>query len=238
MDDGVNTNYSSLRLSIEHRFAKHFTLLSVYTYSHCLADSETIANRLTSATNYYQNPYDRNGNYGPCDVDLRHNLVNSVVFESPKFSNRAMNWALGNWKLSFQLTAHSGFNFNTTSGVDNSLTGVGQDRPNVVGNPYVRDTNSLVWLNPAAFVVNAPGTYGNLGFNALVGPAFFDIDSALSRAFPIHEAHRLELRFEFFNALNHTNLNNPISNFHSSSFGQIQAASDPRILQFALKYTF
>ncbi|MEO8053009.1 MAG: TonB-dependent receptor [Acidobacteriota bacterium] len=236
MDDGVNTNYSSLRLSIQHRFANHFTLLSVYTYSHGLADSETIANRLTGI--YRQNPYDRNAEYGPCDVDLRHNLVNSFVYESPKFSNRPMNWALGNWKVSFQLTAHSGFVFNTTSGVDNSLTGVGQDRPNVVGNPYVRDTNSLVWLNASAFVANAPGTYGNLGFNALVGPGSFTMDSALSRMFPIHEAHRLELRFEFFNTLNHTNFSNAISNFKSSTFGLIQAASDPRILQFALKYNF
>jgi hypothetical protein len=238
MDDGVNTSYSSLRLSIQHRFANHFTLLSVYTYSHCMADSETIANRLTTGSNSYQNPYNRNADYASCDVDLRHNLVNSVVYESPKFSNRATNWLLGNWRLSFQLTAHSGFLFNTTSGVDNSLTGVGQDRPNVVGNPYVRDTNSQVWLNANSFVANAPGTYGNLGFNALLGPRFFDIDSALSRTFPIHETHGLELRFEFFNTLNHTNFSNPVSNLHSSTFGEILAASDPRILQFALKYTF
>jgi hypothetical protein len=236
MDDGVNTSYSSLRLSIQHRFANHFTALSVYTYSHCMADSETIANRLSTGSNSYQNPYNRNADYASCDVDLRHNLVNSVVYETPKFSNRATNWVLGNWKLSFQLTAHSGFLFNTTSGADNSLTGVGQDRPNAVGNPYVR--SGLVWLDPNAFLANLPGTYGNLGFNALQGPAFFNIDSALSRAFPIHEAHRLELRFEFFNSLNHTNLNNPVSNFRSGSFGQIQSASDPRILQFAMKYTF
>ncbi len=245
MNDGVNTNYNALRLSIQHRFAKHYTLLSVYTYSHCLSDSETIANRISLGSDNFQNPYNRNADYGPCDVDLRHNLVNSVVAESPKFHNRAENWILGNWSLSFEVTAHSGFVLNPTTGVDASLTGIGQDRPNVVGNPYAQSTNPLIWLNPSAFVANAPGTYGNAGFNSLHGPSFFDIDTALSRYFPIREHQRVELRFEFFNVLNHVNFANSsalstgiIANLHSATFGQIQNAADPRILQFALKYVF
>ena len=238
MNDGVNTNYNSLRLSLQHRFSNHFTLLSVYTYSHCLSDSETIANRNAIGANYYQNPYNRNADYGPCDVDLRHNLVNSVVYESPKFSDRTTNWLLGSWMLSFQITTHSGFLFSPTTGVDNSLTGVGQDRPNVVGNPYVRNTNTLVWLSASAFAANAAGTYGNAGVNSLQGPSFFGMDSALSRFFPIREHQRVELRFEFFNVLNHVNFANPTSNLHSATFGEILSAADPRILQFALKYAF
>jgi hypothetical protein len=143
-----------------------------------------------------------------------------------------------NWSLSFQVTAHSGFVFNPTTGVDASLTGIGQDRPNVVGNPYVRNTNTLVWLNASAFVQNASGTYGNAGFNSLQGPSFFDIDTTLSRYFQIRERQRFELRFEFFNVLNHVNFASPVSNLHSSTFGQIQSAADPRILQLALKYQF
>src|SRR5581483_414291 len=229
MDDGVNTNYNALRLSLQHRFSNHFTLLSVYTYSHCLQNAETIANRDAIGANYYQNPYNRNADYASCDVDLRHNLVNSVVYESPRFSSRGANWLLGNWQLSFQITAHSGYVFNPTTGVDASLTGVGQDRPNVVGNPYVRNTNTLVWLNASAFVANAPGAYGNAGFNSLQGPSFCDMDSDLSRFFQIREGHRIELRFEFFNVLNHVNFANPTSNLHSSTFGEILSASDPRI---------
>jgi Carboxypeptidase regulatory-like domain len=238
MNDGVNTNYNALRLSLQHRFAKHYTLLSVYTYSHCMQDSETLANRIALGSDYFQNPYNRNGDYGPCDSDLRHNLVNSVVAESPKFHNRAENWLLGNWSLSFNVTAHSGFVFNPTTGVDASLTAIGQDRPNVIGNPYVRNTNTLVWLNASAFVANAAGTYGNAGFNSLQGPSFFDMDANLSRYFPIRERQRVELRFEFFNILNNVNFANPVSNLHSAAFGQIQSASAGRILQFALKYVF
>jgi hypothetical protein len=238
MDDGVNTFYNGLRLSLQHRFSHNFTLLSSYTYSHCEQNAETIANRNALGANYYQNPNNRDADHASCDVDLRHNFVNSFVYESPKFANRGMNLILGNWQFSFLLTAHSGFLFNPTTGVDASLTSVGQDRPNVVGNPYVRNTNSLVWINAAAFVPNAPGTYGDAGYNSLQGPSFFDVDSNLTRFFQVREHQRFELRFEFFNVLNHVNFSNPVSNLHSSAFGQIQAASDPRILQFAAKYSF
>jgi hypothetical protein len=44
-DDGVNTNYNALRLSAQHRFSHNFTLLSVYTCSHCLQNAETYGNR-------------------------------------------------------------------------------------------------------------------------------------------------------------------------------------------------
>jgi hypothetical protein len=223
---------------LQHRFSHNFTLLSVYTYSHCLQNAETLANRNSEGANYYQNPYNRNSDYGRCDVDLRQNFVNSFVYESPKFAGRAANLALGNWQLSFLISTHSGFPFTPTTGVDASLTGVGQDRPNVVANPYIRNTNTLLWVNAAAFVPNAPGTYGNAGYNSLIGPGYFDLDANLTRFFKIGERHRLELRFEFFNALNHTNFSLPVSNLKSATFGAIQSASDPRILQFALKYAF
>jgi hypothetical protein len=64
------------------------------------------------------------------------------------------------------------------------------------------------------------------------------MDATLSRYFPIRERQRLELRFEFFNALNHVNFMNPNSTLSSPTFGVIQSAYDPRILQFALKYVF
>jgi Carboxypeptidase regulatory-like domain len=237
-DDGVNTNYNALRLSAQHRFSHGFTVLSVYTWSHCLQNAETFGNRNSQGANQYQNPYNRNADYGPCDFDLRQNFSNSMVYEAPKFTNRIENQLLGNWQLGALISAHTGFPFTPFTGVDNSLTGVRQDRPNVVGNPYVRDTSSLVWISPAAFVANPSGTFGNAGYNSLRAPGYFDLDANLTRVFPIHEHQRLELRFEFFNLLNHTNLNTPVTSFSSATFGKIQSAGPPRILQFAAKFLF
>src|SRR5262249_14191877 len=157
------------------RFSQNFTLLSVYTYSHCLQTGETIADRVVLGSNTYQNPANRNADTGNCDADLRHNLVNSFVYQTPKFANRSVNALVANWQLSFLVSAHSGLPFYPIPGTDASLTGVGQDRPNVVGDPYVRNTSTLVWLNARAFAANAPGTYGNAGWNSLTAPGFFDM---------------------------------------------------------------
>src|SRR5262249_25283003 len=163
----------------------------------------------------------RNADYGNCDADLRQNFVNSFVYQSPKFINRTENLLLGNWQLSFLIAAHTGFSFYPTTGTDAALTGTGQDRPNVVGDPYVRDTSPLVWNNAKAFAANSAGTYGNAGYNSLVAPGYINMDTSLTRFFPISERHRVELRFEFFNTLNHTNFNAPVSRLSSSTFGLI-----------------
>ena len=238
MDDGLTSNYNGLRVSAQHRFSHNFTLLSVYTWSHCMQNAETLGNRVSQGANSYQDPSHRNADTAPCDFDLRHNFVTSFVYESPKFASRAMTELVGHWQLGTLLTYHTGFPYTPTSGVDNSLTGVGQDRPNVIGDPYVRNLNTLVWATPLAFQANAQGHFGNAGYNSLTGPKLFGLDANVSRVFHVTERHQFQLRFEFFNSLNHTNFSNPVGSFNSANFGKIQSAADPRILQFALKYSF
>jgi hypothetical protein len=153
--------------------------------------------------------------------------------------------------------AASGQTLNVTSGKDNSLTGLGNDRPDqVMSNVYATSPNCssqaicVQFLNPAAFVQNPIGTYGNVGRNALRGPGMFSFDTSLVRTFKIRERFGLEARFEAFNILNHTNFVGAFApagqpagasfgtartNLSSSNFGQITGAYDPRILQFAMK---
>jgi len=70
----------------------------------------------------------------------------------------------------------------------------------------------------------------------LTAPGYFDMETNLTKYFPIRERQRFELRFEFFNAL--TNFNAPVNRLSSATFGVIQSSLDPRILQFAAKYSF
>jgi hypothetical protein len=201
-----------------------------------MQSAETMGNRLSQGSNQYQNVNYRDGDIASCDSDLRHNLVTSLVYETPKISNRLLNEVAGHWQLGSLLSWRSGFLFTPTTGVDNSLTGVGQDRPNVIGDPYLR--NGLTWVNAKSFVANSLGTFGNAGYNSLKGPGFFGVDANVSRIFHITERMQFQLRFEFFNPLNHTNFNNPVGGMTSSAFGKIQSAADPRILQFAGKFSF
>ena len=94
------------------------------------------------------------------------------------------------------------------------------------------------WLNPAAFAQPALGTYGNMGPRNVRGPKSVRIDMGLTRAFQIRERQSIEFRAEAFNVPNLVNLGPPTLVLTNGNFGQILSASDPRIMQLALKYVF
>jgi hypothetical protein len=63
-------------------------------------------------------------------------------------------------------------------------------------------------------------------------------DLGAHKLIPLTERFKLQLRGEFFNAFNHTLLNNPDTSVADSNFGRITSARAPRIVQLALKLTF
>ena len=128
---------------------------------------------------------------------------------------------------------------NVTRGLDRALSGIARQRPNqVLASP--NGNKSLTnYLNPAALAQPALGTYGNVGFASVRGPASWQLDTALSRIFELGEQQRLEFRAEAYNLTKSLRKGNPGTNLNNlAAFGQITTASDPRILQFALKYVF
>jgi hypothetical protein len=78
-----------------------------------------------------------------------------------------------------------------------------------------------------------------------------NFDVSLSRTFKITERFSLQGRMDAFNVLNHANFVGAISpagtvtgyttlstTENASTFGRVQPAFDPRILQFAMKLLF
>ena len=61
---------------------------------------------------------------------------------------------------------------------------------------------------------------------------------ALRKNTMIGERVALEFRAEFFNVFNHAQFENPDGDVVGSNFGQVTSARDPRIGQFALKFSF
>src|SRR5262245_27748867 len=82
-------------------------------------------------------------------------------------------------------------------------------RPDLVSgvDPFLDRDRQI--LNPAAFALPQPGTFGNLERNLLHGPGFFQQDLIVAKKFVIAEGTNLEFRSEFFNLFNHTNFGNP-----------------------------
>lgn len=234
-DDGANGNYNGLLISVQHRFNKYYSILSNYTWSHCLS-SGNFAGDVAGPS--YQNPSNRDADYANCSFDVRHNFNFSVLAVMPRLGPNWTRMVFGNWQFAPLMTANSGTYFTPTTGTDQSLTGVGLDRPNVIGNPYVRSKATRIWVTPAAFSPNAIGTFGNAKPFSLAGPHFVDVDAAFGRTFTVKAPLQIDFRSEFFNLLNHTNFINPSANLSSSSFGQLLSAGDPRILQFSLKVLF
>ncbi len=236
MYDGSSSVYDGLLLTLQHRFAHYFELLSNYTWSHCITGGTDVGDL---GGNTFQNPADPGADRSNCGEDVRNNFVTSMVARSELKGGSALKRGLlGGWQVAPIVSVSSGTRVTPTTGTDASLTGVNVDRPNLVGDPYVHGQPRKFWLNPASFQKNAPGTYGDTKPNSLVGPTYADFDAAVSRFFPLPETMQLEFRSECFNCLNHPNLLGPTAALNSSLFGQITSADPPRILQLSLKLNF
>ena len=141
------------------------------------------------------------------------------------------------------VTLISGPPLHIRSGVDNSLTGVGWDRPDLVGDPYrahsSRDDFINAFFNTAAFAPNQPGRYGNFGRNVFSGPASATTNISIVKGIPISERFgKAQIRGEFFNLFNSVNFGQPVLTLNNRNLGRIQSAGDPRIVQLALRYAF
>jgi hypothetical protein len=233
-----SSNYHSLQLNATSRASKGLTLLANYVWSKTIDNGSAT---VEGNTNWTRNSNDTGLDRGPADFDVRHRVNVTAIYDIPAWKGDGIVAAvLRDWQVNGILTASTGLPFTVRSGTDRSLTGIGQDNADIVGDPS-RPAGADVtqWFNPAAFVPAAPGTFGNVGRNSLRGPGYASVDLALFRNIPINGRFRVQFRAEAFNALNHTNFLNPNATVTAgANFGRILSAYDPRVIQFGLKLQF
>ncbi len=240
LDDGVNANYNGMLTSLEHRFARNYTILANYTWSKCMG----LAPITSLSTGVFQDPSNPRGDYGPCTYDSTDVINGSLVAISKFRQGGLLSHLLSNWQIAPLLRYQTGLPVNPTTGKDNSLTGVGQDRPNVVSSTIYtgakRTSKLYQYVNSKLYTANPLGTFGNAGKDSLRGPSYVDLDAAISRNFNVSERLMLTARVDGFNILNHPNLGGPTASISSSNFGRITSAptDEQRILQGAFKLTF
>jgi hypothetical protein len=260
--DEASANYNGLVTSINHRLSSTFSLLANWTWSKCLNIYDAQGDYAGTGPENIANP---GLDYGPCGSDYRH-IFNTTLVARSNFNNHFNSFekALANgWELAPLIRIQSGSAFNVTSGQDNSLTDVGNDRPSIVPGvapiAEVKLQNATgeanrEYLNPSAFqqvwqaagcasatanACPALGTYGNVSRNSMRGPKSLQFDAQISRVFPIHESLNTTLRLEAFNVLNHPDFSNPTASLTSSTFGQISSTTNAaRVFQGSVKITF
>lgn len=237
-----NSTFHALQLTAERRFSRGFSILANYQWAKAIDDSSAVKGSAITRTNSFDQSFDK----GPADFDKRHVFNASALWDLPvRFDNRGLNAVFGGWSINGILSLWTGYPFTVTSGVDSARSGTGNQRSDVIGDPYFsgdrsRDEQIAEWLRASAFRPGGAtvGTYGNLGRNVFRGPGYSSLDLGLFKRFSIAERVNAMFRFEAFNALNRVNLRGPTTTQNSGNFMRTTSAEDPRILQFALRLTF
>ena len=251
-------SYNGLQASLTRRFQNGLSLRSAYTYSHSL---DNAPEELETNSGAAPNGRNQSAWYGSSDFDIRNRVSVSYVYELPFGHGKSMlnhgplSWILGDFRTSGVYTFYSGHPFTVNAGdtLSTALDPYGQATatPFVTGKPHiVGDPNCWFFAsgNPScsklasnlsdAFTLPAAGQFGNSGRNTLDGPRTNVFDAALLREIPL-EPVNIELRWEVFNVTNTPEFGQPDNNFSSAAAGSITTLSgDPRVMQFALRFSF
>ena len=200
----------------------------------------------------------------PSDFDLRHQLNANWIADLPFGKGRALasnasslvNGFIGGWQLSGVARWTSGFPFSVDGGqrwpTDWFLTGIAQMTSKPKTGTYKRMGSVSAFADPAAaqqdFTLPLPGGVGSR--NVLRGDGYAGLDMSLVKRWkmPYAENHSLQFRWEVFNVLNLTRFNAQSVGSSSlltsltqqpTSFGALTSLlTQPRVMQFALRYEF
>ena len=241
-------DYHSLQVSVNRRFTRNVQFGLAYTLSR---SREFVANDLDRVSLLV--PI-REWDYGLGAMDQTHALKINWLWDIPKtpWKNSAAKLVLHDWQVSGIASFLSGrpipVVFTTTTPVD--ITGSPTDgaRLDLRSDPTLPSGERTFARNfhTDAFALPRVGTYGNAGKFPLRGPGVNNWDIAIFKNVPIREQMAIQLRWEMYNAFNHTQFLafdnaarfTPTGEQVNGAFGQYTAARNPRQMQLGLRFTF
>jgi len=254
---GANESYkyNSLQATVRKQFSHGFSFQGAYTFSRAFLTTEQGVN-----SNYpIVQVYTPNSQYRPQRLTLEYSW-DLPLGHRVGFAGRVTS----GWTVSGVTSIQDGTPLTITDTRGGSIFGTpitsnAQFAAGWTGN--VGTSGSVTdrvnsFINTAAFsaplaATFAPGcvgtkcgtAFGNSGFGVVLGPGQDNWDIAVSKMTTVgglREGATLQFRSEFFNAFNHPQFSNPPTTFSTlSTFGKITSMSvNPRLIQFAVKYSF
>ena len=266
-ESAARMNYNAAQVTVRQRTHKGLEYSLNYTWAKSLTNSSgnyAVANTSWNGSSV-QDAYNLNGDYGPSGMDIRNSMNFVGVYDLPfgrgrafgGNSNRALDAALGGWKLAASALLYSGFPV-TIFGPGNNGTSnafgfnrANQYRPMIIHNQSI---NNWWGTDPSATPCRAAGEdngvcaygeEGNFQFGSAHnsserGPGYRQVDASLFKDFHVWgESHVLGFRADCFNLFNVASYGNPDSSVGDSNFGQITNVRSPvRQIQLSLHYSF
>ena len=235
--------WGGLSLDASYWFSKAIDLGSDYTNTASGRDARRA--RSPSEFNYHGEMK------GLSNFDQSHAGLWRFNYETPALAQHS-GWireVFGQWQLSSIVLLKSGTPFELTAGSDGpgvgNVDGTSSDRPNVVdpsvlGRTINNPDTSAERLPVEAFGFAGPTERaGNLGRNTFRKDGIWNINTALSRRWPLGGDRSLLLRAESLNLLNHPQFAEPGADVSSPNFGQINnTLNDGRTFRFLLRFAF
>jgi hypothetical protein len=235
-----NSVYHSLQILLQKQMSNGLQFQAAYTFSKSIDSSSSFE----SIVNYL----DPRKSRALSAFDARHRFVFSPYWELPIPKHDGfMGKVVNGWALSGIITFQTGFPIRLLSGNDTELGNSFDFEP--VGEPDLiapirfidprKDPNHL-FFDPASFADAPLGKFGSGPRTFCCGPRISQSDISIEKKTHISERLNTEFRAEFFNVWNHTQFLTPDGNFtnNGTTFGTVQKARDPRLIQFALKFIF
>lgn len=234
------SNYNALTAKVEKRLKNGTSFLAAYTWSKAIDIGQPDDFSALSRDFF---TYDR----GVSDYNVPNRFVLSYAAQLPFgrgkhfFATvpRAVDYLIGGWQLNGITTFSSGqYSTPVLSGDNLNIGSFGVSRPNLVGNSKAGRT-ATQWFNPAAFAAPATFIPGDTGRNSLEQPGYQNWDASLFKSIPIRERASFQLRFEAFNAFNHTQFGFANTTV-GPGFGTISAVrpGSARVVQLGGRFSF
>jgi hypothetical protein len=234
----ANSSYNSFQAQLNKRFSHGVQLLTSYTWSKSIDNASSFENSI--------NPIDPSSSRSLSLFDARHRFVLSEYWRIPDW--KVSNWSkhlVNGWAVSGITTIQSGFPIHITSSSDLELMGSldfeAPGEPDQIAPLRRLDprTSGGYYFDPASFTDAPLGQIGNAPRAICCGPGIANVDVAIEKIIIARENANLQFRSEFFNVFNHTQFLNPDGNITGgTTFGLLRRARDPRLVQFALRFTF